>query len=345
MGPPKDLLFARMNHSNCDSSDFNVISVQEISDAINKQKKGKAAGPDGIAMEAFTYGNARLLVHLSFLFNLFLAHRHIPPLFMQSVIIPLVKTRGGDLSDLNNYRAIAISNSISKILESVFLLKVMSVDNSDCHQFGFKAGHSTGLCTMTMKKVVDYYTDHGSHVFVSFIDFSKAFDKVSYWKLFNKLLDDNIDCNIVALLAVWYSKQCTYVRWKNTISHPFSIGNGTRQGGLLSPYFFNRYIRELIKSIMLSNIGCNIGGISYNILAYADDIVLLAPSWKALQFLINLLYRCALFIDMSCNVAKTVCMVFNPKNRKIIVDSDFHCLTILLGLMVLICNMFLSLNT
>ena len=88
-----------------------------------------------------------------------------------------------------------------------------------------------------MKKVVDYYTGHGSHVFVNFVDFSKAFDKVSYWKLFNKLLDDDIDCNIVALLAVWYSKQCTCIRWKNTISHPFSIGNGTRQGGLLSPYF------------------------------------------------------------------------------------------------------------
>ena len=127
---------------------------------------------------------------------------------MQSVIIPLVKAEGGDLSDLNNSRAIAISNSISKIIESVFMHKNMSVDNSDCHQFGFKAGHSTGLrlCTMTMKKVVDYYTGHGSHVFVSFVDFYKAFNKVSYWKLFNRLLDDDIDCNIVALLAVWYSK-------------------------------------------------------------------------------------------------------------------------------------------
>jgi hypothetical protein len=323
----KDMLFARIN-SNCDSSDFNFISVQEISDAINKQKKGKAAGPDGIAMEAFTFGNARLFVHLSFLFNLFMTHRHIPPLFMQSVIIPLVKAKGGDLSDLNNYRAIAISNSISKILESVFMHKVTSTDASDCHQFGFKAGLSTGLCTMTMKKVVDYYTGLGSHVFVSFVDFSKAFDKVSYWKLFNKILDDDTDCNIVALLAVWYSKQSTCIRWKNTISRPFSIGNGTRQGGLLSPYFFNRYIRELVRTIMLSNIGCNIGGISYNILAYADDIVLLAPSWKALQHLINLLDQCALYIDMTCNVAKTVCMVFNPKNRRMIVANDFPCFTI-----------------
>ena len=36
-----------------------------------------------------------------------------------AAIIPLVKCKNGDLADVNNYRAIAISNSISKILESV----------------------------------------------------------------------------------------------------------------------------------------------------------------------------------------------------------------------------------
>jgi len=34
-------------------------------------------------------------------------------------------------------------------------------------------------------------------------------------------------------------------------------------------------------------IGCNVGGTYVNILAYADDNVLLAPSWKGLQHLIN----------------------------------------------------------
>mgnify|MGYP003529773983 FL=1 len=144
----------------------------------------------------------------------------------------------------------------------------------------------------------------------------------------NKLLDDNIDCNIVALLAVWYSKQQACIQWKNTVSSPISIGNGTRQGGLISPYFFTRYIRELICSIVQSNVGCNIGGVFYNLLAYADDIVLLAPSWRALQLLINLLNNSALDINMSCNVAKTVCMVFKPRRTRMIFDYDFPCFTL-----------------
>jgi len=63
------------------------------------------------------------------------------------------------------------------------------------------------------------------------------------------------------------------------------------------------------------------GGRLFNILAYAYDIihVLLAPSWFALQKLIDLLSELAANIDMSCNIQKTVCMIFNPtcKNKTV----------------------------
>ena len=81
----------------------------------------------------------------------------------------------------------------------------------------------------------------------------------------------------MAVLAVWYSEQEICIQWKNVFSSKFSIGNGTRQGGILSPYLFTRCIRELIAAIVQSNIGCNIVGVFCNIFAYADDLVLLAP--------------------------------------------------------------------
>jgi len=60
------------------------------------------------------------------------------------------------------------------------------------------------------------------------------------------------------------------VKWQNTVSS-FSIGNGTRQGGVLSPCLFNSYISKLIVNINVISIGCNIGGLFVNILAYAQD--------------------------------------------------------------------------
>jgi Reverse transcriptase (RNA-dependent DNA polymerase) len=112
-------------------------------------------------------------------------------------------------------------------LETILINKVTSVGACDKHQFRFKAGHSTGHCTNAVKKVVEYYTDHDSHVFACFVDFSTAFDSVDYWKLFIKLLDDDTDSDTVAVLAVWYSEQEICIQWKNVFSSKFSIGNGT----------------------------------------------------------------------------------------------------------------------
>ena len=51
--------------------------------------------------------------------NLFLKHGYVPDVFCQSIVISLVKCRNGDLSDINNYRANALANSVTKILETV----------------------------------------------------------------------------------------------------------------------------------------------------------------------------------------------------------------------------------
>jgi len=76
-------------------------------------------------------------------------------------------------------------------------------------------------------------------VFAGFVDFNKAFDKVNYWKLFLKLLNDGVNALIVRLLAARYCNQiCYYVRWRSTVSTGFHMSNRTRQGRALSPYLF-----------------------------------------------------------------------------------------------------------
>jgi len=210
---------------------------------------------------------------------------------MHSVILPLVKCKSGDLNDVNNYRAIVISTATSKVFETLFLTRLLDETGNDIYQFGLEAGHSTALCTSAFKRTVEYYRDRGSHVLTCFVDITKAFDSVNYWKLFNKLLDDGIDVAIVTILAFWYSNQKICVRWQNTLSNNFTIGKGIRQGGVLSPVLFARYINELLHGISTSGIGCSVGGIYYNILAYADDLVLFAPTWAALQLLVDRLLK------------------------------------------------------
>ena len=60
-----------------------------------------------------------------------------------------------------------------------------------------------------------------------------------------------------------------------------------------------------------------------NILAYADDVVLLAPSWKGMQRMLDIIAALIGSIDMSINVGKSVCMVFRPKDHSKIVANSF----------------------
>ena len=101
------------------SPSVHIVSVSDVINAIKNQKCGKAVGLDGIAMESIIYGGLRLSIHLCLLFNMFIKYQYLPESFMRSVIVPLVKCKSGDLSDVNNYRAIAVSSALSKLFESV----------------------------------------------------------------------------------------------------------------------------------------------------------------------------------------------------------------------------------
>jgi len=105
--------------------------------------------------------------------------------------------------------------------------KLVTASSEDVYQFGFKAKHSTGLCAGILKRTINYYTDRGSHVFCAFIDFSKAFDRVNYWRLFNNLLDDYISFDVVRLISILVILIKTLLCVGIILSESFAIYNGT----------------------------------------------------------------------------------------------------------------------
>ena len=63
-------------------------------------------------------------------------------------------------------------------------------------------------------------------------------------------------------------------------------------------------------------IGCRLGFISCNILVYADDVVILAPSATGLQLLIDNFCSMLSVLDLDVNINKTKCMVFSSKSKE-----------------------------
>ena len=127
---------------------------------------------------------------------------------MESIVLPIVKNKVGDFTDVDNYRTIALSNAETKILEFFYaIIRLSDKTGIDIHQLAFKKGHSTGLCTNIRKQTVSYYLNRGSHVFSCFTDYTKALDRVNYWKLFGHMPDECSGVCFVKLLAFWYANQ------------------------------------------------------------------------------------------------------------------------------------------
>ena len=114
------------------------------------------------------------------------------------------------------------------------------------------------------------------------------------------------------------------IRWGNHYSTPFHVTNGIRQGGLISAAFFNLYMEHLSVNLSGCEVGCKVGKVVINHLAYADDMVLLAPSPSALRILLNICDSYSSRYDILYSTEKTLCMIFWPKNYKFKYNPTFR---------------------
>ena len=294
-----------------------VFRPVDIFNALKSTKTGKACGVDGLAAEHFIHASPIIHVYLSMLFNCFITHGYLPEDFMKTAIVPIIKNKTGDSSDKGNYRPIALVTACSKIFE-ICLLKMLEMYlDTDDHQFGFKSQHATDMCIFTVKSVIKYYTKQNSSVFTCFLDAAKAFDRVSHWTLFSKLIQRNIPLVIVRIISFWYQTQTMCIKWGKFNSMYFNVSNGVRQGGVLSPKLFAIYIDDLSQDLATCKSGCYINEQCMNHVMYADDICLLAPSAMGLQRLLDVCFDFSIRNDIMFNPIKSVCVVFKSKSNKL----------------------------
>jgi len=164
-----------------------------------------------------------------------------------------------------------------------------------------------------LKETVLAYTSKGSTVFASFLDLSKAFDKVNHFILLLKLIKIKLPPYLVNVLYNMYSNQGVQVYFSGCISDQWTLKNGVRQGAVISPLLFNFYINDVLNNISSLDFGCKLALRMSNIQAYADDLVLLAPTARGLQQLLDRICTELSALNLSLNCDKCSCIIFRSR--------------------------------
>src|SRR6218665_921721 len=150
---------------------------------------------------------------------------------------------------------------------------------------------------------------HKQEVYICFVDYEKAFDRVDWKNLINALRRMGVDWRERRLIGNLYLGQKVRIRIEGEYSEPELIGRGVRQGCPLSPLLFNIYIEELIREALEdTEEGIKVGGKIIKALRFADDQAMLAGSLSDLQRMMDRLNLVSVNYNMKINTKKTKVM-------------------------------------
>ena len=239
-----------------------------------------------------------------------------PEIFKISKVTPIFKS--GSISELGNYRPIAVISPFSKVLERLVYDQLVSYLEKECllynFQFGFRKGYSTENAILETVEKLKSAVDDQKVTCGIFLDFSKAFDTINH----HILLEQLYKYGIRGLPHAWFSGYITnrkqYVKIGNVESSLTTITCGVPQGSTLGPLLFLLYINDLPRSSKK---------LTFRIFADDTNMFFSTRDPEQLQSIINeelgkVLKSCAANM-LSINLKKTNYMIItSPKKKQIL---------------------------
>ena len=231
-----------------------VVTPEMVAKKTKAMKDNKSPGVDGIPPKLLMETVEQISIPLARVFNLSLKEGVVPFEWKQTNIIPLFKK--GSRNKSENYRLVSLMSVICKLLERLikdhmvnFLVKHKLLNSS---QHGFRKARSCLTNMLFFLEEITKWIDAGSPVDIIYLDFQKAFEKVSHQRLLLKLKAHGIGDIITDWIEQWLTDRRQRVVVDGEVSNWKSVLCGV-------PILFLTYINDLDDSI------------TSNVLKFADD--------------------------------------------------------------------------
>jgi sorting nexin-29 len=175
------------------------------------------------------------------------------------------------------------------------------------YQTGFRRGKSTTDHILTIRQVMEKFYEYNKDLHILFVDFKQAYDSIDREILWTRTF--GIPRKLVRLVEICNQQTYCKVRFMGETSEAFECKTGLKQGNALSPILFNlaleKVIRDMHEKREMELVRMN------NILAYADDLVILGSSINEIKTSAEKLFKASQNMDLIVNEEKTKYMVMS----------------------------------
>ena len=226
------------------SSDCDIVISQEcVRDLLKRVNIRKAPGPDHICGRTLHYCADQLSSVLHHIFQRSLDSNQIPAIWKTSTVIPVPKITNP--RQLNDFRPVALTSLIMKILEKILKNLVLSIvdEKLDPLQFAYQSGRGVeDAKLLILNNLYKHLEKPQAHVRLLFADFSSAFNTMQPHLLIERLLYDfKLPHQIVLWILDFLTDRVQRVSVNGRFSDSLIMSTGSPQGCVLSPLLFIMY--------------------------------------------------------------------------------------------------------
>ena len=303
------------------------ILREEVAKAVEHFKDGKAPGYDSITAEELKAAGGPGIDALYHLSTRIWDTETIPADWGKAVITPIYKKK--DKLDCNNYRGISLLSHPGKILTYIIQQRIRDKTESILSeaQAGFRPGRGTADQLFALRQIMESYIEKGKNLFVCYIDFEKAFDRVWQTGLWHCMAFFGFPDKYIRLLQALYNQSQSAVRVNGSLTDWFSTRVGVRQGCIISPQLFNILLEvAMLHALHDLDLGACMNGTIINNLRFADDIAILAESEEDLQTLVSEVFKTSSQLGLKISLTKTQVQVIGRGCDKINIHLANHTL-------------------